>query len=114
MNDIARTPVTESPSDPSRLIVFLAYPEMGLLDLTGAQTVFWAASRYLNSSNLPGYKLQTASLTGGLIHTAEGLAVDTVPLSTFNDQSIDTLIVCPGRIVNGTGWDTSGSVSIHA
>ncbi len=35
-------------------------------------------------------------MTGGLIHTAEGLAVDTVPLSTFNDQSIDTLIV-PGR-----------------
>ncbi|MFU2330589.1 GlxA family transcriptional regulator [Pseudomonas sp. NFX98] len=93
-------PVTprEIQSEQSRLIVFLAYPEMGLLDLTGAQTVFWAASRYLNSSKLPGYKLQTASLTGGLIQTAEGLAVNTVPLSDFADQTIDTLIV-PGAPV---------------
>ncbi|MNU97284.1 HTH-type transcriptional regulator CdhR [compost metagenome] len=88
----------EIQSEQSRLIVFLAYPEMGLLDLTGAQTVFWAASRYLDSSKLPGYKLQTASLTGGLIQTAEGLAVDTVPLSDFADQTIDTLIV-PGAPV---------------
>lgn len=96
MNDIASPPITlESMTDRPRLIVFLAYPEMGLLDLTGAQTVFWAASRYLDSSNLQGYKLQTASLTGGLIQTAEGLAVDTLPLSAFDDQTIDTLIV-PG------------------
>ncbi|KII28346.1 transcriptional regulator [Pseudomonas fluorescens] len=88
----------ESPSEQPRLIVFLAYPEMGLLDLTGAQTVFWAASRYLDSSNLPGYKLQTASLDGGLIQTAEGLAVDTVSLRDFAAQTIDTLIV-PGAPV---------------
>jgi transcriptional regulator GlxA family with amidase domain len=96
MNDIAH-PINhhELESEQPRLIVFLAYPQMGLLDLTGAQTVFWAASRYLDSSHLPGYKLQTASLTGGLIQTAEGLAVDTVPLSDFTEQSIDTLIV-PG------------------
>ena len=85
----------EIQSEASRLIVFLAYPQMGLLDLTGAQTVFWAASRYLSSSNLPGYKLQTASLNGGLIQTAEGLAVDTLPLSDFAEHLIDTLIV-PG------------------
>jgi transcriptional regulator GlxA family with amidase domain len=97
MNDIAFVPY-ESPSEQPRLIVFLAYPEMGLLDLTGAQTVFWAASRYLDSSNLPGYKLQTASLDGGLIQTAEGLAVDTVSLRDFAAQTIDTLIV-PGAPV---------------
>lgn len=91
MNEITRTPCPDQP----RSIVFIAYPEMGLLDLTGAQTVFWAASRYLTSSHLPGYTLRTASLAGGLIHTAEGLAVDTVPLSDFADHSIDTLIV-PG------------------
>lgn len=97
--NIANSPAPrEIQSEAPRLIVFLAYPEMGLLDLTGAQTVFWAASRYLNSSNLPGYKLQTASLTGGLIQTAEGLAVDTVPLSDFAEHSIDTLIV-PGAPV---------------
>lgn len=96
MNDIASIADDPAPApEPPRLIVFLAYPELGLLDLTGAQTVFWAASRYRTSSNLPGYELHTASLTGGLIHTAEGLAVDTVPLSRFADRSIDTLIV-PG------------------
>ena len=96
MNPIAYpADVPVESSETPRLIVFLAYPEMGLLDLTGAQTVFWAASRYLTSSNLPGYKLLTASLSGGLIQTAEGLAVDTVPLSDFANQTIDTLIV-PG------------------
>jgi len=96
MNAITRTADDPAPqSEPPRLIVFLAYPELGLLDLTGAQTVFWAASRYMTSSDLPGYELHTASLAGGLIHTAEGLAVDTVPLSRFADRSIDTLIV-PG------------------
>lgn len=96
MNDIASTADDPAPQpDRPRLIVFLAYPELGLLDLTGAQTVFWAASRYMNSRGLPGYTLHTASLAGGLIHTAEGLAVDTVPLSNFADQPIDTLIV-PG------------------
>lgn len=105
--NIANPPAArEIQSDSPRLIVFLAYPEMGLLDLTGAQTVFWAASRYLNSSNLPGYKLQTASLTGGLIQTAEGLAVDTVPLSTFTEHSIDTLIV-PGAPVIITAMNNS-------
>ena len=34
------TPV--QPLGQSRTLVFLAYPQMGLLDLTGAQTVFWA------------------------------------------------------------------------
>lgn len=88
----------ESPKIPlgdPRLIVFLAYPDMGLLDLTGAQTVFWAASRYMNSRGLPGYTLHTASLAGGLMTTAEGLAVNTMPLGDFDEYSIDTLIA-PG------------------
>jgi len=91
MNEIPRTP---SPNQP-RSIVFIAYPEMGLLDLTGAQTVFWAASKAMAQRGLPGYERYTASLTGGLIQTAEGLAVDTLALSDFADQSIDTLVV-PG------------------
>ena len=78
-----------------RAIVFVAYPDMGLLDLTGAQTVFWAASKAMAARGLPGYERHTASLTGGLIQTAEGLAVDTRALSDFADHSIDTLIV-PG------------------
>lgn len=100
MNEIASPAVSpQSPPalepDQPRLIVFLAYPEMGLLDLTGAQTVFWAASRYRHALNLPGYTLHTASLAGGLMHTAEGLAVHSERLSDFDVHSIDTLIA-PG------------------
>jgi transcriptional regulator GlxA family with amidase domain len=78
-----------------RSIVFVAYPDMGLLDLTGAQTVFWAASKAMAERGLPGYERHTASLSGGLIQTAEGLVVETLPLSDFAELAIDTLIV-PG------------------
>jgi len=96
MNSIVHDPLrpTESLSLP-RILVFLAYPQMGLLDLTGAQTVFWAASKAMNERGLAGYELHTASLEGGLIATAEGLSVHTTALHLFNDSSVDTLIV-PG------------------
>ncbi|PIB53313.1 GlxA family transcriptional regulator [Pseudomonas sp. 2822-17] len=87
-----------SPNQPAsqpRTLVFLAYPQMGLLDLTGAQTVFWAATKAMAERGLPGYLVHTASLAGGLIPTAEGLSVDTVPLATFDPGTLDTLIV-PG------------------
>jgi transcriptional regulator GlxA family with amidase domain len=80
---------------PPRTIVFVAYPQMGLLDLTGAQTVFWVANKAMTERGLPGYALHTASLTGGTITTGEGLAVHTRKLSEFDDDPIDTLIV-PG------------------
>ena len=82
------------PSHP-RTILFIAYPHVGLLDLTGAQTVFWAASKAMQARNLPGYQRLTASLHGGLVPTAEGLVVDTLPLHSIDIATIDTLIV-PG------------------
>lgn len=96
MNSIAHptdTP-TASLSTP-RLLVFLAYPQMGLLDLTGAQTVFWAASKAMAERGLPGYSMHTASLEGGLVATAEGLAVHTTSLHQVDPMAVDTLIV-PG------------------
>ncbi|WP_223531340.1 GlxA family transcriptional regulator [Pseudomonas sp. GL-R-19] len=78
-----------------REVVFVAYPQMGLLDLSGAQTVFWAASKALSQRGLPGYRLRTASLDGGLVSTVEGLAVDTCSLGDLDLAAIDTLIV-PG------------------
>jgi transcriptional regulator GlxA family with amidase domain len=80
---------------PPRTIVFVAYPQMGLLDLTGAQTVFWAATHSRIERGLPGYVLHTASLQGGPIQTAEGLVVETRRLDEFSNSPIDTLIV-PG------------------
>ncbi|MHB9800956.1 GlxA family transcriptional regulator [Pseudomonas sp. MT3] len=82
----ATTPIT---------IAFVAYPQMGLLDLSGAQTVFWAAGKALAQSGRPGYRLLTASLRGGLTSTVEGLSVDTSALHELDLAEIDTLVV-PG------------------
>jgi transcriptional regulator GlxA family with amidase domain len=81
--------------DRARLVLFVAFADMGLLDVTGPQTVFWAASRYMEKRGLPGYLLCTASLTGGLVHTAEGVALQTVRLADFADAPVDTILV-PG------------------
>lgn len=76
-------------------MLFVAFPDVGLLDLTGAQTVFWAATKAMEARGLPGYERCTASLAGGLVRSAEGLELQTAPLSSFRPASIDTLIV-PG------------------
>jgi hypothetical protein len=54
------------PLSQPRTLVFLAYPQMGLLDLAGGQTVFWAATKAMAERGLPGYVMHTASLAGGL------------------------------------------------
>lgn len=81
--------------DSARLVLFVAYPDVGLLDLTGPQTVFWAATRAMEKRGLPGYIHYTASLNGGVVQTAEGLAVQTLPLADFSGAAINTIIV-PG------------------
>src|SRR5258705_1562584 len=81
--------------DRPRPVLFVAFPDVGLLDLTGAQTVFWAASKYMERRGLPGYIRHTASLEGGLVHTAEGVALQTVPCAELADVAVHTVVV-PG------------------
>ncbi|MGL4284781.1 MAG: GlxA family transcriptional regulator, partial [Phreatobacter sp.] len=81
--------------DGARLVLFVAYPDMGLLDLSGPQTAFWAATEARGKRGSPGYVRATASLDGGLVRSAEGVVLDTRPLSDFAEAAIDTLIV-PG------------------
>ena len=50
-----------------RSIIFVAYPQMGLLDLTGAQTVIWSANRTLEERGMQGYAFQTTSQEGSSI-----------------------------------------------
>ncbi|PJI50109.1 MAG: AraC family transcriptional regulator [Pseudomonas sp.] len=83
---------------------------MGLLDLSGAQTVFWAASKALSQRGLPGYQLLTASLDGGLVRTAEGLSVDTRPLAGLDLAAVDTLVV-PGAPDIGETLDSHGELA---
>lgn len=79
----------------ARRVLFVAFDEMGLLDLSGAQTVFWAANKAMQARGLPGYERCTASMAGGLVRSAEGLALHTDALKTLRPASIDTLVV-PG------------------
>ncbi len=77
------------------LVLFVAFPGMGLLDLTGPQTVFWAAAKRMEERDMPAYARHTVSEHGGLIHTVEGVVLDTLPFSAFANQAIDTIVV-PG------------------
>ena len=53
------------------LVLFVAFPQMGLLDLTGPQSAFWVASKNLRKADHPGYDRHTVSLHGGVIETAQ-------------------------------------------
>ena len=67
-----------------RRVLFVAFEDVGLLDLTGAQTVFWAATKALAVRGLPGYERHNASLAGGLVRSAEGLELQA--LMAFGDE----------------------------
>ena len=90
----------------ARRVVFLAFPDVGLLDLTGAQTVFWAATKAMQARGLKGYERCTASLEGGLVRSAEGLELQTAQLSSFRPSSVDTIVV-PGSPLMGSVLDNS-------
>jgi transcriptional regulator GlxA family with amidase domain len=88
-------------------VLFIAFPDVGLLDLTGAQTVFWAATKAMEARGLKGYERLTASLTGGLVCSAEGLEFQTMKLSDVRPLSVDTLVV-PGSPHMDSVLDDSG------
>lgn len=85
------------PLDPPKAVVFVAYPGLGLLDITGPQTVFWSASQFLVERGSPGYVRHTVSLDGGIIVTTEGIGIDTRPVMELDNVAIDTIIV-PGAL----------------
>jgi hypothetical protein len=99
----------------SRTVLFMAFEGMGLLDLTGSTTVFWSASLFMKQQGKLGYSLHAVSIDGGLIITAEGIGIATVPISDFADSGIDTIVV-PGALnmepaLRDVGWWT-GYVSL--
>jgi len=76
-------------------LLFVAFPQMCLLDLSGPQTVFWAASKEMEARGLGGYRSSTVSLSGGLVCTAEGVSIDTRPFRDFDTEPLDTIVI-PG------------------
>ncbi len=88
-------PVNSLKHQRPKRVLFVAFPEVGLLDLTGAQTVFWAATKAMEARGLVGYERCTASLNGGLVRSAEGLVLQTDALAAYQPSAVDTLVV-PG------------------
>ncbi|MHA3017423.1 Transcriptional regulator [Cupriavidus necator] len=88
-------PSSRTLDDQPRNLLFVAFPDMSLLDLTGPQTVFWAASRFARERGFAGYRSYLASEHGGLVASAEGTAVQAMALSEIDLQHIDTIIL-PG------------------
>jgi len=85
-------------NDPlARCALFVAFEGMGLLDLTGPLTVFWSASKFMEQQGRHGYARHTVSLDGGPILTAEGVTIETAPISQFESVEIDTIVV-PGAL----------------
>jgi transcriptional regulator GlxA family with amidase domain len=74
----------------ARCALFVAFEGMGLLDLTGPLTVFWSASKFMERQGRHGYARYTVSLDGGPILTAEGVTIETAPISQFESVEIDT------------------------
>jgi transcriptional regulator GlxA family with amidase domain len=81
----------------ARLVLFVAYPGVGLLDLTGPFTVFWSASRFVSLRAGRAYERRFATVHGGHIPTTDGLTVIAEPLANFDEAQIDTLVV-PGAL----------------
>lgn len=88
-------PNSGNTEDLPRNILFVAYPDVSLLDLAGPQTVFWAAAKYARARGMAGYRCHTASFAGGMVSTVEGTAMDSESLASFDLRTIDTVVV-PG------------------
>jgi len=72
--------------------------------------VFWVATQHMAARGLPGYVLRTGSLRGGLVPAAEGVELNTLPLSEFAGQTVDTVIV-PGAPAIEQAVDSSADLA---
>lgn len=81
-------------------VVFLVYPGVTLLDVTGPAQVFSSANE--NNFAGPAFEIVIASSAGGPVTTDTGVALDTVSLEDAERTPIDTLIVAGGAGVFGS------------
>ena len=78
-----------------RLIVFLIYPGVKLLDLAGPLQVFADAAR--SGGGLPAYRTRVVSLDGGALPSDTAVALPSAPFSALAMEPIDTLLVIGGN-----------------
>jgi len=87
------TPLKKSKAD-ARLVVFVVYPNIVLLDLVGPLQVFTHALSSLDE--IHGYDTVIVSKQGGSIETNTLVSIETDKISSVSSQAIHTLIVVGG------------------
>lgn len=88
-----------NPINKPRLILFVAFPGMCMLDMAGPQTVFWCADQRMAERGLGRYVRHTVSIDGGLVQTLEGVPFETRPVADFALDEIDTIVVPGGPAI---------------
>lgn len=78
-------------------VVFLCFDDMGLLDLSGPLSVFWAAGVCSKDRKIPGYSTHLVSVDGLPVRTAEGAIMQTEAAALYRDMEIDTIVI-PGAM----------------
>ena len=84
------------PLHEQRLVTFVTYDGMRLLDLTGPLDALALPNEMLQVGGPSPYILRVLSERGGLVSTSSGLAIPTEPLSSVDGANVDTLIVAGG------------------
>ena len=83
-------------------LVFVIYPEISLLDLTGPLQVFaWAR----DPSGEPGYEIAIVSVGGRRTPSDTLISIDTDPIDDWFDRPIHTLVIVGGDGVYAAAED---------
>ncbi|MEM7215693.1 MAG: helix-turn-helix domain-containing protein [Pseudomonadota bacterium] len=89
--------------DEPRLVAFVVYHNIVLLDLVGPLQVFSHALDQETREH--GYQCVVASLEGGMVETNSVVSIPSQPLSTLKGQKIHTLVVVGGDGANNAMKD---------
>lgn len=90
----AKTAISHTPERDPKLVVFVVYPDIVLLDLVGPLQVFSHALDPVTRSN--GYECIVVSVDGGLVETNTVVSIPSEPVSNLSNRPIHTLVVVGG------------------
>ena len=85
---------TSVPANDPRLVVFVIYPNIVLLDLVGPLQVFSHAKDADTGEN--GYRCVVNSLAGGRVETNTVASTDSEPMANYFGAKIHTLVIVGG------------------
>jgi len=88
-----------------KLVVFVIYNDIVLLDLVGPLQVFSHALEQQTGRN--GYRCAVTSINGGMVNTNTVVSIPSTPMSDLVKENIHTLIIVGGDGANHSMYDNS-------